>query len=74
MPQPSRPATPRDHPVADLGAGAPGAPAISLIEGLRAVNLKLYDERQRRMVTFAQARVGGRPRSASPAARAVEHA
>jgi omega-6 fatty acid desaturase (delta-12 desaturase) len=33
-----------------------GVPTISLIDGLRAVRLKLYDERQRRMVSFAQAR------------------
>jgi acyl-lipid omega-6 desaturase (Delta-12 desaturase) len=29
-------------------------PTLSLIDGLRAVRLKLYDEEQRRMVTFAQ--------------------
>ena len=34
-----------------------GVPTISLADGLRAVKLKLYDERQRRMVTFAQAQV-----------------
>jgi omega-6 fatty acid desaturase (delta-12 desaturase) len=33
-----------------------GVPVISLVDGLRAVKLKLYDERQRRMVTFAGAR------------------
>ena len=32
------------------------APTISLWEGLCAVRLKLYDEKSRRMVTFAQAR------------------
>jgi acyl-lipid omega-6 desaturase (Delta-12 desaturase) len=31
-------------------------PVISLVDGLRAVKLKLYDERQGRMVTFAGAR------------------
>ena len=31
-------------------------PVLSLRDGLRAVRLKLYDERQGRMVTFAQAR------------------
>ena len=30
-------------------------PVISLGEGLRAVKLKLYDERKGRMVTFAEA-------------------
>jgi acyl-lipid omega-6 desaturase (Delta-12 desaturase) len=30
-------------------------PTLSLIDGLRTVRLKLYDEDQRRMVTFAQA-------------------
>jgi omega-6 fatty acid desaturase (delta-12 desaturase) len=33
-----------------------GVPVISLVDGLRAVKLKLYDERQGRMVTFAGAR------------------
>jgi omega-6 fatty acid desaturase (delta-12 desaturase) len=33
-------------------------PVISLGDGLRAVKLKLYDERQGRMVTFAQAQDG----------------
>ena len=33
-----------------------GVPVLSLGDGLRAVRLKLYDERQGRMVTFAQAR------------------
>src|SRR5437588_285829 len=32
------------------------APTLSLWDGLRAVRLKLYDEDQRRLVTFAQAR------------------
>jgi omega-6 fatty acid desaturase (delta-12 desaturase) len=31
-------------------------PVLSLIDGLRAVRLKVYDEDQRRMVTWAQAR------------------
>ncbi len=31
-------------------------PTLSLMDGLRAVKLKLYDEDQHRMVTFAQAR------------------
>jgi omega-6 fatty acid desaturase (delta-12 desaturase) len=31
-------------------------PVITLLDGLRAVKLKLYDEQQGRMVTFAQAR------------------
>ena len=31
-------------------------PVLSLSDGLRAVNLKLYDERQGRLVTFRQAR------------------
>lgn len=45
-----------------------GVPVISLTDGLRAVKLKLYDERQGRMVTFAQAARDGRretPRSLS---------
>jgi omega-6 fatty acid desaturase (delta-12 desaturase) len=33
-----------------------GVPVISLGDGLRAVKLKLYDDQQRRMVTFAEAR------------------
>jgi omega-6 fatty acid desaturase (delta-12 desaturase) len=31
-------------------------PTLSLIDGLRALRLKLYDEERRRMVTFAEAR------------------
>jgi len=31
-------------------------PTLSLVEGLRAVRLKLYDEQRRQMVSFAQAR------------------
>jgi omega-6 fatty acid desaturase (delta-12 desaturase) len=31
-------------------------PTLTLLDGLRAVRLKLYDEERRRMVTFAQAR------------------
>jgi acyl-lipid omega-6 desaturase (Delta-12 desaturase) len=33
-----------------------GVPVLSLADGIRAVNLKLYDEQHARMVTFAQAR------------------
>jgi acyl-lipid omega-6 desaturase (Delta-12 desaturase) len=33
-----------------------GVPELSLLDGLRAVRLKLYDQQQGRMVTFAQAR------------------
>jgi omega-6 fatty acid desaturase (delta-12 desaturase) len=33
-----------------------GVPTLSLLDGLRAVNLKLWDEASNRMVTFAQAR------------------
>jgi omega-6 fatty acid desaturase (delta-12 desaturase) len=36
-------------------------PVITLSDGLRAVKLKLYDERQERMVTFAQADAGDQP-------------
>jgi omega-6 fatty acid desaturase (delta-12 desaturase) len=32
-----------------------GVPTISLLDGLRAVRLKLWDERQARLVTFKQA-------------------
>jgi acyl-lipid omega-6 desaturase (Delta-12 desaturase) len=38
-------------------------PTLSLLDGLRAVKLKLYDEDRRRMVTFAQAREPARKRS-----------
>jgi hypothetical protein len=31
-------------------------PVLSLVDGLRAIRLKLYDEDQGRMVTWAQAR------------------
>ncbi len=37
-----------------------GVPTISLWDGLRAVRLKLWDERRRRLVTFAEARSGER--------------
>jgi len=37
-----------------------GVPTISLWDGLRAVRLKLWDERRGRLVTFAQARAGNR--------------
>jgi len=40
-------------------------PTLSLLDGLRAVRLKLYDEDQGRMVTYAQAR------ASSPAGRVV---
>jgi omega-6 fatty acid desaturase (delta-12 desaturase) len=39
-----------DHPVCH------GVPTISLWDGLRAVRLKLWDEQQGRLVTFAEAR------------------
>jgi hypothetical protein len=32
-----------------------GVPTISLLDGLRAVRLKLWDEQQARLVTFKQA-------------------
>jgi len=35
-----------------------GVPVLSLGDGLRAVRLKLWDEKHRRMVTFAEARRG----------------
>jgi acyl-lipid omega-6 desaturase (Delta-12 desaturase) len=35
-----------------------GVPVLSLVDGLRAVRLKLWDEKDRRMVTFAEARRG----------------
>jgi omega-6 fatty acid desaturase (delta-12 desaturase) len=44
-------------------------PVLSLVDGLRAVRLKLYDEDQRRMVTWAQAR-----RSMAAATVAAPHA
>jgi acyl-lipid omega-6 desaturase (Delta-12 desaturase) len=43
-------------------------PVISLADGLRAVKLKLYDERHGRMVTFAQARNDHRSSAAATAA------
>jgi omega-6 fatty acid desaturase (delta-12 desaturase) len=49
-------------------------PVITLTDGLRAVNLKLYDERQGRLVTFAQARGSGGPAARPPLADAVESA
>ena len=36
-------------------------PVLSLVDGLRAIRLKLYDEDQGRMVTWAQARRSGGP-------------
>ncbi len=46
-------------------------PVISLADGLRAVKLKLYDEREGRMVTFAQARSDQRTCGSSAAATAA---
>ena len=43
-----------------------GVPVISLADGLRAVRLKLYDERQGRMVTFAQAQATAARRVPAP--------
>jgi omega-6 fatty acid desaturase (delta-12 desaturase) len=42
-------------------------PTLTLWDGLRAVRLKLWDERSGRLVTFAQARRRGLPASAVPA-------
>jgi omega-6 fatty acid desaturase (delta-12 desaturase) len=44
-------------------------PVITLSDGLRAVKLKLYDERQERMVTFAQADAGDQPATRRPLIR-----
>jgi len=44
-------------------------PTLSLLDALRAVGLKLWDEDRRRLVTFAQARAGAR--AAAPEARAT---
>ncbi len=44
-------------------------PVITLSDGLRAVKLKLYDERQARMVTFAQADSGDQPATRWPLSR-----
>jgi len=39
-------------------------PTLTFADGIRAVRLKLYDEEQRRMVTYAQARARARVRAA----------
>ena len=46
-------------------------PVISLGDGLRAVKLKLYDERKGRMVTFAEARDDHRAAAACPSLTAL---
>ncbi len=43
-------------------------PTLSLMDGLRAVKLKLYDEDGHRLLTFAQARESGGQRAPAPAA------
>jgi omega-6 fatty acid desaturase (delta-12 desaturase) len=43
-----------------------GVPVISLADGLRAVRLKLYDERDGRMVGFARAREDHRAAAPRP--------
>ena len=42
----------------DETAGFGAVPTLTLWDGLRAVRLKLWDERQHRLVTFRQARAG----------------
>jgi omega-6 fatty acid desaturase (delta-12 desaturase) len=49
-------------------------PVISLVDGIRAVKLKLYDEQQGRMVTFAQARENASRPSRRPLSDACESA
>jgi acyl-lipid omega-6 desaturase (Delta-12 desaturase) len=44
-------------------------PVLSLADGIRAVRLKLYDEQQRQMVSFGQARRNARGASVSPPSR-----
>ncbi len=44
-------------------------PTLTLADGIRAVRLKLYDEQQQRMVTFAQARPRGLSAASAPALR-----
>ncbi|HEY2771849.1 MAG TPA: fatty acid desaturase [Solirubrobacteraceae bacterium] len=46
-------------------------PTLTLWDGLRAVRLKLWDQRSGRLVTFAQARRGGLPAVATPASDAA---
>jgi acyl-lipid omega-6 desaturase (Delta-12 desaturase) len=41
-----------------------GVPTLSCADGIRALRLKLYDEDQGRLVTFAQARAGAVPAAA----------
>jgi omega-6 fatty acid desaturase (delta-12 desaturase) len=41
----------------DENAALHGVPTISLLDGLRATRLKLWDERQRKLVGFRAARV-----------------
>jgi acyl-lipid omega-6 desaturase (Delta-12 desaturase) len=48
-----------------------GVPTLTLWDGLRAVRLKLWDERSGRLVTFAQARHGGAVPHAALAASAT---
>ncbi len=48
-------------------------PVISLADGFRATRLKLYDEREGRMVTFSQARGDYRPAIRRPRSEALEH-
>ena len=49
-------------------------PVLSLADGLRAIRLKLYDETQGRMVTFAQAREDARAASPRPLPDRLESA
>jgi acyl-lipid omega-6 desaturase (Delta-12 desaturase) len=42
-----------------------GVPTLSLLDGLRATNLKLWDQRGRKLITFAQARRSVRRRPAA---------
>lgn len=46
-------------------------PTLSLMDGLRTLRLKLYDEDRRRMVTFAEARVGAGRTTREPARATV---
>jgi len=41
-------------------------PTLTLWDGLRAVRLKLWDERSGRLVTFGEARRGGLPAATIP--------
>jgi omega-6 fatty acid desaturase (delta-12 desaturase) len=47
-------------------------PTLTLWDGLRAVRLKLWDERSGRLVTFAQARRRGQPAGAIPPSEATQ--